>query len=97
MKRRSFFKSFMGLVATVALAPEIAFGRKLEFTSPQFYFPEPVPGEIWWYWSVKEGENEWLSTGEYCKRAMDQRQRLGEMRPYSELQVIRRKAGLTVD
>lgn len=29
MKRRSFFKSLMGAVAAVAIAPEIAFRRKL--------------------------------------------------------------------
>ncbi len=27
MTKRSFFRSVMGIVATVALAPEIAFGR----------------------------------------------------------------------
>ncbi len=27
MTKRTFFKSFMGIVATVSLAPELAFGR----------------------------------------------------------------------
>ncbi len=30
MTKRAFFKSLMGVVATVALAPELAFGTRLE-------------------------------------------------------------------
>lgn len=36
MKRRSFFKSLATLVATVALAPEIAFNRRLELPKTGF-------------------------------------------------------------
>ncbi len=45
MTKRSFFKSLMGIVATVALAPELAFGRlKMPAVESQTYTMwEPLP------------------------------------------------------
>lgn len=62
MKRRSFFKSFMGLVATVALAPELAFGQKLSWEITEAEIPhhthginaawETAPYEVWFCFSA---------------------------------------------
>lgn len=38
MTKRSFFKSIMGVVATIALAPEIAFRVKLEMPKAVQYW-----------------------------------------------------------
>jgi hypothetical protein len=44
MTKRTFFKSLMGAVAAVALAPEIAFGRRLELPTAELkpYDPEEL-------------------------------------------------------
>lgn len=76
MTKRSFFKSLMGAVAAVALAPEIAFGVRLKM-------PEAPKDNIWWLW-VDGNNSHWLLTEDYVERwkHAEIELRNAHMRPY---------------
>lgn len=61
MTKRTFFKSIMGAVACVALAPEIAFGVRLK--TPVWSPPEPTGFKLERIWVATDymGEVEWHS------------------------------------
>lgn len=91
MTRRSLFKTLGAIVATVALAPEIAFGRL------------KMPGVEKFVFNATDymGENEFITV----KRIQFSADWIGNpytedelmntpFRPYSELQRLRKEAGL---
>ncbi len=48
LTRRGFFRRFGGLIAALAIAPEIAFSRKLDL--PQFDLRE-IMDQVYWFHS----------------------------------------------
>lgn len=72
MNKRTFFKSLASIVATVALAPEIAFGRKLERVVVSPWYPEPTSIRehiVVLRWYAKDGfggRSEWHSIDADC-------------------------------
>lgn len=88
MTKRTFFKSIMGAVAAVALAPEIAFGR--QWWSMSRGFPAPVNPE----WVDAPFEVHFWIDERAEKRILDQI-KLANLKPYHELQAIRKAAELS--
>lgn len=87
MTKRSFFKAIMGAVAAVALAPEIAFRTRLEM--PKAAAPVnpdwvDAPYEIHF----------WLD--EHVERKLLDQIRHAELKPYRELQAIRKAAEISL-